>query len=256
MTVGVAIVTHNNGRTIAECIASVRGEGVTHIEVVDSASIDDTGNILENMQQPYVVLPMNQGFAHAANKAAGILNTDYVLFLNPDAAFTAGTITELVTTIQKSPRIGIVGGLLISDAGIAEADAYGDEPTLWNMVTRHISRKKSINTMCKVDWVSGGSLLIKKSVFEQVGGFDESFFLYWEDIDLCRRVRDAGFSVVINKKARVIHHRGASSNNNQEKTRLYDVSANRYFQKHSPLYIWYLQLLLRNMYRLLRPLAR
>ena len=255
MNIGVAIVTHNNEQDIAACIASVVSSGISDIAIVDSASAD--GTVKEIVRSGYSCqeLSKNRGFGYAANKAAYLLNTEYVLFLNPDAQLMPGAMDFAIRTITSDSRVGVVGMLLVDTDKIPEKNSYGDEPGILSLFARHLYRKKISLTPLPVDWVSGGALLISRKFFEKLGGFDDGFFLYWEDLDLCRRVREKGYLVMVDSRARVIHRRGGSQLNKKSKTKIYDDSADRYYKKHYPTYIWKLQGFLRSIYRLLRPLA-
>ncbi|HSX24628.1 MAG TPA: glycosyltransferase family 2 protein [Candidatus Andersenbacteria bacterium] len=256
MTIGVVIVTHNSEHEIAACLASVIREGFTTIRIIDSASSDRTTAILQRESCQYIALRDNKGFAYAANRAASHLDTDYILFLNPDTQLLPGTGNAIRASIKQYPQAGIMGVMLVDQRGIMERDAYGNDITLLSIIFRHMYPIQKPRTIIPVAWVSGGALIIKRSVFEQIEGFDDEFFLYWEDIDICKRVRGAGYNVYIDPNARILHSRGASSTDQQRKTELYDSSANRYFQKYYPPVVCICHLLLRRIYRLLRPLAR
>ncbi len=249
MKIGVAIVTYNSARDIKACIESVIREGLQDIAVVDSASEDETVKVITELGQPIQVLGTNQGFGYAANRAARMTNTEYVLFLNPDSTLQPGSIQSLNRTLEENPHAGIIGMLLCDSNGKPEYMAYGDEPTLWRMILRRVVRPTSLSVTSPVDWVSGGAFLVKRSVFDAVGGFDEDFFLYWEDVDLCRRVREKGYPVLMSPKAKVTHIRGGSNLSSVQKTRAYDQSADRYFKKHYSWAIWKIQRFLRKLYR-------
>ncbi len=249
MNIGVAIVTYNSENDIAQCVESVIREGVQDIAIIDSASDDHTIQELALLGHPFQVLDTNRGFGYAANRAAKMLNTEYVLFLNPDSTLTIGAIDRLVRTILEQARVGIIGMLLCDPAGKSEDMAYGDEPTLFRMMLRHFYSKGTPHSLFAADWVSGGAFLIPKRLFEQLGGFDEDFFLYWEDVDLCRRTREAGYPVCMDPVAKVTHLRGGSNLDGAEKTSIYDQSADRYFKKHYSTTIWKIQRFLRRLYR-------
>lgn len=250
MNIGVAIVTHNNARDISACIESVLREGIEDIAVVDSASRDMTLAELSRLKCNFKVLEHNRGFGYAANEAARMLNTEYVLFLNPDAVLGAGSLKNLKKTIEDYPGVGIIGMLLCDANGVPEGVAYGKEPNLFWMMFRHFYYKKPSATPFLVDWVSGGALVIRADVFRGVGGFDQRFFLYWEDVDVCRRVRKKGYSILVDPTARVTHERGGSNLDHVQKTKIYDQSADRYFKKHYSTTIWKIQKFLRRLYRL------
>lgn len=249
MNIGVAIVTFNNQTDIASCVGSIRSEGLDTIAIVDSGSSDNTAQEISKLGCVYEQADVNRGFGYSANKAAALLNTEYVLFINPDAHIQKGAISHITQTFQHYPNAGIIGVLLCDSSGNAESMAYGDEPTITKMITRHMARKKVPKVPFFVDWVSGGAFLISKKVFDEVSGFDESFFMYWEDIDLCKQVREKGYKVLMDPLAKVIHSRGGSNMQDAEKKRIYAESADRYFKKHYAWTIWRLQRLLRKLYR-------
>jgi GT2 family glycosyltransferase len=250
--IGAVVVTHNSEKQIAKCIESLKKEGVTDILVVDSASQDKTQHVVLSTGCKFILLNENKGFGTAANKGAQEMNTDYVLFINPDAYVLPGSIEAVQDIYAKEKEVGVIGMMLLDTNGIPEAHSFGSEPTLSTLFNRHVSSLPSPTSPMNVDWVSGGALCIPRSLFLEVGEFDESFFLYWEDVDLCTRVRNAGYSVLITPHARAIHLHGASHSDERLKTRMYDLSADRYYKKHYATHIWYLQRILRNIYRWLQ----
>lgn len=255
MTTGSVIVTYNSQHTVRACIDSLRSEGVADIVVVDSNSSDGTQLTISNSEVQVVALAENRGFGFAANTGADLLNTDYVLFINPDAYLKPGALSSMKDVMSSRKKIGVVGGMLVDAQGSPEQYSFGQTVTPLGMVMRARRSKKSVSGPVSVGWVSGGALLVNRRVFQGIGGFDDSFFLYWEDVDLCRRVKECGFDVYIDPNATVVHVRGASSANARKKTELYDASATRYFQKYYPPFIWRTYLIARKIYRLVRPLA-
>ncbi len=249
MNVGAAIVTHNNKEDIGGCIASIVREGAEQIAIVDSASSDGTAEAVAGLSYPYELLRDNKGFGYAANRAARLLNTEYVLFLNPDAALSPGSLSHAMRAMRASSRVGIVGLLLQDARGVPERAAYGSEPTLPRLVLRHIFRPAPLRRPRRVGWVSGGAMLVSREAFTALQGFDESFFLYWEDVDICRRMREAGYGVIIDPQAAVVHRRGGSNLGEREKIAIYNASADKYYKKHYPTAIWMLHRVLRKIYR-------
>lgn len=255
MTIGVVIVTHNSQEHIRGCVESLIRENIEHIVVVDSASTDDTLHQVAMFNVRTISLSENKGFGHAANTGAQKMNTDYVLFINPDARVETGALQRVQELLRMVRDIGVVGLSLQDSHGKQEAECFGKEPSLMRLVLRKFQREVILEDPFETDWVSGGAIVIHKKLFSQIGGFDKGFFLYWEDIDLCRRVRQAGKSVWLYPSARAIHIRGASQGNQKLKTRIYDTSADRYYKKHYPTHIWLIQRVLRKLYRTVRPLA-
>ncbi|MEK7500328.1 MAG: glycosyltransferase family 2 protein [Patescibacteria group bacterium] len=247
MNIGVAIVTFHSERYIEECVASLRREGLSQIAIVDSGSADATVEKIEKLGCIYEVSNTNKGFGYSANKAARLLNTEYVLFINPDTILQEAAVERLQMSMQKFQGVGIIGLLLCDINGAPERMAFGDEPTLLQLLLRHLVPKKIPIAAFVTDWVSGGAFLIQKKVFDEVNGFDEDFFMYWEDVDLCRRVREKGYSIVMDPTAKVTHVRGGSNLHSGTKTKLYRESADRYFKKHYSSTIWRIQRFLRKL---------
>lgn len=251
-TVVAVVVTHNNRDTIGACLASLQEQGVPAI-VVDAESQDGTELVVTEYSPLAYTQVVNMGFAHAANVGAKLVHdANYILFLNPDAQLQ-GSIQRAVSHMDDSPDVAVAGLGLRDPAGTMERSAYGEQPTVRGLVSRKV---KSVSTTENPYWVSGGAMLIRASVFKELGGFDDRFFLYWEDVDLCKRVHDAGHKVVHIPEVSVIHKRGHSLADRKRKTALYDASADRYFQKHYASPIWMLHRCLRYIYRLVSPQVR
>lgn len=255
MTIGAVIVTHNSQQYIKTCIESLVQEGIKHIVVVDSASTDDTLHQVAMFNVHTISLSENKGFGYAANKGAQDMNTDYVLFINPDARIETGALQRVQELLRIVPDIGAVGLSLQDSNGKQEKECFGEEPNPMRLVLRKFQKENVSDDPFETDWVSGGAMIVYKNTFSQIGGFDEGFFLYWEDVDLCRRVREARKSVWVHPQAKTVHIRGASQGNQKLKTTLYDASADRYYKKHYPTHIWLIQHILRKLYRIVRPLA-
>lgn len=268
-TISAVVVTYNNAATLAGCLEGLISHGISSIVVVDNASRDETVKVAQPYPIRLVQQTKNIGFAAAANIGAAKATTKYILFLNPDAVLQ-NSPKAVLDLMESDSKVGIAGLGLYDMQGNPEPDSFGEEPTLTSLLTRKFYRQPRVSSDAiargktgetgpaaqVVDWTSGGALLVRTDAFRALGGFDEQFFLYWEDVDLCRRARHAGFVIAHAPAVRVQHQRGASLNDRQRKAVLYDTSADRYFQKHYAAPIWLIQQFLRRLYRLLQPLAR
>ena len=250
-SVGAVIVTYNSARPLPRCVRSLRDAGVTDIVVVDNASSDDSVACANNLGVTVVASSTNQGFAAGCNLGAVRLPNHTLLFINPDAWLSPQALTRSLARLQDK-QVGVVGLGLTSPAGQAEEDSHGPEVTLGELWRR----RAQTNTSGDTGWVSGGAMLVRGDVFATVGGFDGDYFLYWEDVDLCKRVRTAGYTVVSEPSAKVWHERGASLAQLGQKTRYYDQSADRYFRKHYATPIWLTQRFLRRLHRWFTPQVR
>lgn len=254
---GCVIVTYNSEHTITRCISSLRAAGISEIVVVDNNSPDTIRSTLERMPVTLIQNVQNKGFATAANQGAREIQASYLLFLNPDAYFTDLHALSLATGyLDNHPSVAVVGLALRDSEGMLEANSFGSSVTLRSLFWRKLRPTHTPRHPLEAGWVSGGSMLVRKEAFWEVGGFDEKFFMYWEDVDLCHRLRKAGYRIVLLPSVRATHIRGASSPSRTQKTAFYDESADRYFRKHYPTYIWYSQRILRRIYRFFSPRVR
>lgn len=260
--IAAVVVTYNNETTILDCIKSLRQAGVKTVVVVDNASSDGMVSLVHSCPVQLIRQTKNGGFAQAANagvKALASKQNSYILFLNPDAVLI-GSLEPVVQLFEASPTLGIIGLPLVDRDGNPQRDSFGSEPTLTHLFVRNIAplrpRLRGAIGPLGADWVSGGALLIRSDVFLQLQGFDEQFFMYWEDVDLCRRARAVGMQVARASGPAVKHERGGSLLDRRAKAAIYDQSADRYFQKHYAAPIWLLERFLRRLYRCLSPLAR
>ncbi len=256
MSVGTVIVTYNSAHLLASCIRSLWANDVTDIIIVDNASTDNTVEVARGLGLSPIFLAKNHGFAAACNIGASLLNNDLILFLNPDALLTPKALMKAGRHFQNSASLGVVGLSLTATDGSVEIAGYGSEVTLAHLIRRQTISQPRITVPKVVGWVSAGALLIRRRAFVQVGGFDNQFFMYWEDVDLCKRLRMKKWNIIIEPNARVEHQRGASMSDLNKKTRLYDISADRYFRKHYATPIWLTQRLLRRLHRIRSPLVQ
>jgi len=237
MSIGAVVVTYQTpAKLLARCRRSLKENGITDQQVVNNST-------------------NNLGFAAAANLGAKQLSNEFILFLNPDAELTPHSLSLPVQYFSAHPKVAILGPLMYGPDSVCEAGCYGQPINLWSLFSRHlVTTRPPVNTQA-VGWISGGAMLVRRSVFRQLSGFDPNFFLYWEDVDLCRRVWHSGYAVHLLPAWRVFHRRGASLSDLALKTRLYDKSADNYFRKHYSKPIWLLQHYLRLLYRLLSPVV-
>lgn len=158
----------------------------------------------------------NQGFAKAVNRGSRLSRGEWVLLLNPDVTVEEGFLDQVLDSAQRwpalDPKAGIIGFQLRHRDGTRQASS-GTFPTLLRTVFGMIlprSRRKcqhqSLAERNPVAWATGGCLLVRRDCFRQVGGMDENYFLYYEDVDFCQRARQAGWSVWYEPALRVTHH--------------------------------------------------
>jgi GT2 family glycosyltransferase len=232
--VSVVVVNFCQWRNTARLVGQLRHSvavrtGAADVVVVDNHSPSHpVARKLEKMHGVTVRrFSRNLGFARAVNRGvtesprrsrrhAPPAASDWVLLLNPDVTVEDGFLDDVVTSVEKlaaaEPAAGVVGFRMRNRDGSGQASS-GPLPTLWRTLAGLIlprSRRKCTHrpepTRQPVDWVTGGCLLVRRDCFRQLGGLDESFFLYYEDVDFCRRAAAAGWSVWFDPSLEVTHH--------------------------------------------------
>jgi len=161
---------------------------------------------------------VNGGFGNGNNLGVKSASGEFLLFLNPDTVATEAAIEKLVETVRDNPSYGIVSCRQVNERG-KESVASGPFPHLFNLTglqrlilrsrTPHAARRTPDMTF--PDWISGSVVLIKKEVFEKINGFDEDFWMYFEDVDICRRVRNIPLEVACCTNVVIEHNHGGSS---------------------------------------------
>ena len=189
----------------------------------------------------------NSGFASGANAGASVANGRYLTFLNPDTRYHLGSLRDGITAFQKKDRLGIVGAMLLSDGGIPEEWSRGRFLNLFQLIQQNILPKALSFRNESIDWVSGGAFFIKKELFQRLRGFDEGFFLYFEDMDLCRRARNEGYTAESCVSQQFLHQGGKSFSSRQVQKKYYEDSKRWYFKKHRPFWEQSLLSLLQRM---------
>ena len=227
MSVGAVVVNYNAGDYLVECVRSLRADGVVDIVVADNSSSDGSDRAVAANDSNVVVLPTgaNLGFGAAANRGVAACPGDYVLLLNPDTLVEPGTVKVLADALDRDSDLALVGprienldGSLYPSARTfpSLADAMGHAFLgLVNPSNRFTRRYRMLDwdhaVAREVDWVAGTCMLLRRSAFEAVGGFDERYFMYVEDVDLCWRLWRAGRRVAYEPAGRVVHTIGLSS---------------------------------------------
>jgi GT2 family glycosyltransferase len=252
-SIGVVIVTFNSAETIRSCVESALASNrVAHVVVVDNASSDDTVDHVPRLDPRVEVVNTgaNLGFGRAANLGAARLETEYLAFVNPDAVATPDVFDVLGKHFEThEERAWAAGPALLDDAGDREYSARGF-PSIWSgLVNRrwldHFPRSRNgelrrflmldadRNASFDAEWLSGAFIVVRRSVFEQLGGFDPAFFLYYEEIDLFRRARSLGYTARFVGEAVAHHSIGGSSRGISFRAAQWRVlSLRRYFLKH------------------------
>ena len=218
-TVSIVIPVFNNFTYTYDCLKSITTalpERSFEIVIVDDCSDDETlfGSLVFTGAVRIMRNTGNQGFVRSCNAGAAAAKGRYLLFLNNDTLMKPGWLDELVETFEQVPNVGIVGSrLLYPDGSLQEAGGIiwrlGDA---WNWGRGGDPNEPSFSFLRDTDYVSGAALMIEHALFEELGGFDELFApAYYEDTDLCFRVRARGKRVVVQSASEIVHLEGISA---------------------------------------------
>lgn len=255
--VDLVIVNWNTGRHLRECLSSVAGAEherfrLGDVVVVDNGSVDDSLDGLAELPIPLHILRNagNRGFAAACNQGAAVGHGDFLLFLNPDTQLFPDTLDRSIAFLAGPGRskVGMCGGQMLNVEG-APVLSCSRFPTLWMFVGKMFGLAYAFPRLVPnqrlapeettesriVDQVIGAYLLVRRGLFESLGGFDERFFVYLEDVDLAYRARELGYSSYFLKDVRVLHQEGVSSGQVRAKRLFYLLRGRtEYARKHWP----------------------
>lgn len=231
LDVTIIIVSFQSRHDLAECLCRIQENGlIGRVIVVDNDSRDGTPDLVRQSFPGATLLsmPRNVGFARACNRAVTMSRSRYCLFLNPDARISAGTVDKLIQFAEEHPRAGILGPEVLDEDGRTRQLSCRSFPTIGSLFFHRFSilnrlfpdnrwRKEyllvtqSSSEATRVDWVSGCCMLARREMLAELGGFDERFFLFSEDVDLCLRARQGHWEVYYCPQTSVTHRIGGSS---------------------------------------------
>ena len=251
--VSILIVNYNGGTVVLDCLRSL----YTHLRslpyeviVVDNASQDGSPDAIA-AQFPQVRLlrhPENVGFGQGNNIAATQARGEFLWLLNSDTRLTDDSLPALITQLKADPHIGILGPKLLNPDGSFQFSISESISILGEWRTQRLVRQSyepqsraelasTYNTLQAVAIVRGAAMVMRRALFEQMGGFDATFFMYFEESDLCQRVRLEGFQVIYMPTVSLIHLGSYSINQQPNRMALeYRRSQLYYYRKHRPLW--------------------
>jgi hypothetical protein len=231
--ISIIIVCHKGWERLIKCLEALNifiGKSLsTEVIVVDNRSGEDTILTIER-QFPkfrFIYNKVNGGFSNGCNLGARYATGEFFLFLNPDTVVSESELEKLLNTARQNKNFTILSCRQVNEGG-KECIASGQFPSLNNLtgfqrsISRSIKRDETGSGLefAYPDWISGSIVMIRKEMFKTLDGFDEDFWMYYEDVDLCRRVRNTGGNVVLCRNITIEHNHGGSSRINLKTTSL------------------------------------
>ncbi|MEJ5207652.1 glycosyltransferase family 2 protein [Denitratimonas sp. CY0512] len=212
------VVSHDSGGCLIDCVNDLLAQRMPlDVVVVDNASRDGAPDRLPADARVRVVKnPDNRGFAVACNQGAALAGAARLLFINPDCRLAPDAVPELCRRLDATPQLGILGADLRNADGSAQAAARRRTPLPMRAIGELLGRNTTaeaveVDGLIDVEATSGALMLMPRALFQQLGGFDEGYVLHCEDLDLCRRVLDAGWRIAVDTSVPVTHLKGTSS---------------------------------------------
>jgi N-acetylglucosaminyl-diphospho-decaprenol L-rhamnosyltransferase len=244
---GAVIVTYGTSAETAAAVASLRAQShpPEEIVIIDHGAADGEPLVdSEALAGVRVERPeVNRGFGAGGNLGVRLTAAEEVLILNADVVLSEHAVEELRHRLRSDHRLGVVGPRILSGGELQlSARAFPRFRTgllgRQSVLTRALVRARRYPAEFRhtsgggsVDWVSGACMLVRRSAFDAVGGFDESYFMYWEDADLCRRLAAAGWHVHYEPSA-VVHHATGASGTSERTIRAFHASAALFASRH------------------------
>lgn len=236
----IIVLTYNSAAHIEKLVKSIYKYNINgnfETVIVDNASQDDTvGKILQLKSYDLKLIQNkeNVGFSKGINIGAKEASGKYLLFINPDTQWNDGSINNLISVFEKDEGTGIVGGKIINDSGKSEKSAGKFLGILGTLILtlgldEALGFRFSPGQLQEVDFVSGGFMMVRSDVFRNLGGFDENYFMYVEDMDLCFRAMKQNYKIYFSPNTTIIHEGQGSSSRSFAIKNIYKSLL--YFQK-------------------------
>ena len=235
MDLSIIIVNWNSARYVENCLRALYRNAVGvdfETIVVDNGSFDSCQKMIADKFPGvrFLQSERNLGFAQANNFGARMAHGEFLLFLNPDTEIIGNAVKGMLLAIKGLPRAGILGCKLLNTDMTYQTSCRQPFPTILNQVfdsdilhrllPDHSPREAALLSkaanLLEVQVISGACMMIRKTVFEEVGGFSSEYFMYTEDVDLCFKVRRAGYANYYLGDVSIVHHGGGSSNQRKE----------------------------------------
>lgn len=210
----------------------------------DASEKEILGRLAQQYDFKLIHTVSNLGFGAACNIGSQQASGDILGFINPDTQFLIGDLHLVYDHFHTDPSLGIIGLKLVTQQGLAQEWSVGTRITLWDIIRNNLGFPKSkalweSQQPIPVDWVSGAALFIPSDFFDKVHGFNEDFFLYFEDIDLCKRVLTQGKYILYLPTISLHHRSGHSIPSRKQQKDYYYASQDCYFAKHRPQWeVW------------------
>jgi len=235
--ISIIIVTFRSGRYLEKCIASLYNferKEKFEIIIVNNGTKDNINNVKNLYPEITILNNDNKGFAQAVNIGVKKAKGDLLFFLNPDTELVESLFDKVKKEFELDIKISAISPRVIEKNDKNQEWVFGNKLTLLQLIKNNLfgDLEKDFSEKKNVDWISGASMFIRKEDFLSIGGFDDNFFLYFEDIDLCSRLKKNGRKIVYLPEVKIKHFGSGSKIEKKERKEKYYNSQDYYFKKH------------------------
>ena len=248
-TLSAVLVNYNSGGELRRALDSIERECTGSWEgiVVDNASTDGSERTATELASTKLIRNReNVGFGRGVNQGVAASTADRILIMNPDCQLMSGALPPLMAVLDDDPLCAVAAPRILDPDGSPQGNARGDPDMLTGLFGRTSALRRSLSGLdvarrnviaadapTNVDWVSGACMVVKRDALASVGGFDERYFMYWEDADLCRRLRGRGYTIRYVPGSSAVHQVGQSSRTARASSiRAFHESAYLYYATH------------------------
>lgn len=245
--VSIIIINYRQKDLITECIESIRQvvQSQNEIIIVNNSPTED----LWHLEELATIIPnSNQGFSQANNLAAKKAKGEYLFFLNADTLIRNDFFNDAVSLMEHHDA-GAMGMKMYNKDGSFQLSFWKENTFAKEKINKRAEERfkndkefvKQLENehpdVCEVDWVSGAAMMTKKEIFEEIGGFDEDFFLFYEDADICKRLKDKGYKIYFYPGSDILHYKGENVNEEFTSYTYYYAKESQllYYKKHNAL---------------------
>jgi len=240
--ISIVIINFHSERFLPACLQSLYEKIASKIKTEIIVVNNDKREKLETVRTdfPEVIIlnnEYNRGFGEGCNRGARSARGQYLFFLNPDTEIISDNVASVLDFFEKNEEAGIVGSCLVTEKGNVQKWSAGAAVNLYDLARNNLGMARSrriweSKKTTEAFWAAGTALFISKKLFEILGGFDENISMYFEDVDLCKRTRKAGFLVYYFPAFQVLHRSGESFSDKGDQKKNYYASQQYYFEKH------------------------
>lgn len=267
-TLSIIIINYNTPELVYQCLKSIKKYVKTSYEVilVENGSKEEyriqksevSKIFTDTCNFQLLTLKTNVGFGGGNNFGAKQAKGEYLWFLNSDTKLVEDAPSLMINFLKIHPEIGALLPILYHDDGSIQGNLYANFQTLGSITIRrfNFTKRELFENNSKdffyVDVVVGAAMMMKRKIFEKVGGFDQNIFMYLEDDDICKRIEQEGYKNAVLKSTKIIHLEGRSIKNNRARKKLYYLSQTYFWNKHNGFWPTLLMRIIRWPYKLVK----